>query len=316
MLKKVVLICLTILILTSCAIEQNNTKEEKVVLLEERQCQNKLGETHICYQVEISCNNLAKREAILRVHKVEDSKGTVILTSGGAGTAYYGNRAPTLVQSLQEAGFQTVEVVWQGEFGWAQDNFGEGLVSSMCSYAEVVHYIEENIATNKEVMCATGNSGGSMQIGYGLSSYNLEEVFDFVILSGGPPTSDAVDACLLKDEEGTTMRLLDYAFGFLEEEEYCQKGGENQQVVSYIDTQSIVPQDGGEYLSRDFSYPTTLVSFVEGEKDQANTQRAQIYYDAITTEKMWVVLEGVPHNVHKDEKGAQEILDQMNMYCN
>lgn len=268
---------------------------ESVTLERERPCEDRLGNMYTCQEVTVSCNDLNERRAILRITEQPDSIGTIVFTSNGAGNTFYGNAAPNVTLGLMDAGYNTVEIAWQGEYGWAQDNYGAGIPDTMCAYAEVVRYLSD------DVLCATGNSGGAMQVSYGLAHYNLDDVLTTAVLTGGPPTADAVDACRSGRDGVNTAKLLDYVFGF----DKCQ-AGDVEGSVDYIDANSVVHGDM-EY--------TTFVSFILGSRDPLNIARAQKYYDVITSEKKWMVLDNVPHSVHKDTVGGQAIVNELLTYC-
>lgn len=271
-----------------------------------------------CYDIEVFCNDLDVREARIRVNENSNSKGTIIFTSGGSGGSFYGETfageisAAKLISDLANQGYETYELKWNSKFGWAENNAGEGFKKIMCAYNEAFRFIQSELADNKEVMCATGNSGGSMQIGYGLALYNLEEELDYAVLSGGPPTADAVDVCF--NTAGGPLGLMDYVFGWVDNGDYCRMGIQNNETTEALSRGSIVSSLEGEI--RDYSYPNTLVSFIEGQFDTENTRRGRVYYDAIETEKTWKIVPGISHTVHKTEDGAQAIKEGMLANCN
>jgi hypothetical protein len=284
----------------------------EVTLLSENNCE--YGRT--CYTVGVNCNNLPERKALVRVKHNEDSKGTIILTTGGLGTGVYGNPRKAnqdIVDTLIENGYETFEVAWQGEHGWAEGSFGEGFKNVMCAYADVVKYISRDLANNNEVMCSHGNSGGSMQIAYGLTLYDLEEYLDLAILSGGPPTADSVDICRGIVGADETMN---WVMGYTAPNNWCSLGlGDDlpDNIVLELEKESIVSEVTGEL--RDFLYPKTKVAFIEGGNDQSNANRGLRYYDAITTSKSWIVLPGVGHSVHKNDDGAAAIIEEFLGNC-
>ena len=169
-----------------------------VRLISEQPCDN----GQVCYRVAVDCQELNELLADIRVFHNESSKGTVILTTGGNGDIFYGgtnisNTTPNseTVIALRDADYETFEIKWLGDRGWATDNPGAGLKALMCAYSEIVRWIVDTLATNLDVTGATGNSGGGAQIGYGLAIYGLEELLNVVVLSGGPPHSDVWDVC-------------------------------------------------------------------------------------------------------------------------
>jgi len=291
----------------------------------------------VCYRISVSCLGNNPENASLRVYQPEQSKGMVIFTSEHAGTTFYGgpllNRTANndvknsadIVLSVREAGFETVEIKWHGQFGWVNNNPGVGLNESMCVYAEVVKWLQKNVANNKNVMCATGNSAGSMQIGHSLALHNLEEVLDLAVLTGGPPTSSSVNICypeypgkMKRNEQkwsgvGGVLALMDHVMGWYNNGDYCEWAEGPEFTVEALDRTSIVSTYDDEV--RDYNYPNTVVAFVEGGDDYRNIPRAQKYFDAITTQKSWTVLEGVSHGVHRVEKGARAIKEELLARC-
>jgi len=275
----------------------------------------------VCLTLKVDCLGLASREAIVRTARNDAARGAVFFQTGGGGGGYYGGR-PALsdaapggetVLALRAAGFETFEVSWQGQFGWAFDNPGAGLKAVMCAYAELLRWVTEDWASNGEVVGVTGNSGGSMQIGYSLAIHNLEEIVDVAVLSGGPPTSDAWDVCFGSgprgEPAGGTSALMDHVFGWLDNGNYCQMGAGPDFAQEITRRESIVSDEPGEV--RDFDHPNTIVSFVEGGQDQANIRRAEKYFNAITSAKTWDVLPDVPHAVHNNPDGAAKIRERM-----
>jgi hypothetical protein len=99
--------------------------ELNVSLLSQDSC----GENQICYHVSVDCEDLAQREAEIRVYHNSDSKGVVIFVSGGWGRSWYGEsgeQSAHTVNVMQDEGYETCEIRWLGEQGWGTDNFGEG----------------------------------------------------------------------------------------------------------------------------------------------------------------------------------------------
>ena len=256
------------------------------------------GDNQTCHSVSIDCNGLAPREAEIRVSHLDRSKGAVVFTSGGFGANFYGG--PT-VERMRDEGYETYEISWTGERGWQTDSFGEGYKKVMCAYAELVRWITTDLANNPEAMGATGQNAGSIHIGYGLTLYGLEEIFDVVVLTGGPPAADLVEQCFRPRSRGGP----DYIMGWLDNGDYCQRGEGPESVIAALQAESIVSAQPGE--QRDYHHPNTMVAFVEGELDVANVKKGELYRDAITFETTWVVVPGASHAVHGDPDGAAAI---------
>ena len=207
---------------------------------------------------------------------------------------------------MRAEGYETYDIKWAGEFGWQTDKFGQGVKNVMCAYAELVRWIANNLADNPEFIGATGNSGGSMHIGYGLALYGLEDILDIVVLTGGPPSADAVDQCYRASGDPP---LMDPTMGWPDNGDYCERGVGPEWTIAALEAESIVITLAGDL--RDYHHPNTKVAFVNGELDVANVERGRKYYDSITSEKSWVVLSGVPHVVQRNPIGAATIQETL-----
>ena len=208
--------------------------ESSVQLISQADC----GENQICYSVTVECNGLVWREVQIRVNHLSESKGAVVFARGGYGTDYYGSGSPgQIVERMRGEGYETYDIRWAGEFGWQTDKFGNGFKRVMCAYAALVRWIATNLADNTEVMGATGNSGGSMHIGYGLALYGLEDILDIVVLTGGPPSADAVDMCYRASGDPA---LMDPTMGWPDNGDYCERGVGPEWTIAALQAESIV----------------------------------------------------------------------------
>ena len=277
------------------------------------------GDGHICYNLSVSCNKLNSRNVTVKAYHNENSQGSVLFTSGGDGSGLYGanEAARSIIGGMKNAGYETFEVIWRGpndNYGWADGNAGAGFNSLMCGYAEVAKFINNKLSANKNTICATGNSGGSMQISYGLTIYHLDRLLDFAVLSGGPPAGDLKNICFGNAaDSGNTgpARLIDFAHGWAGNGDYCVLANQTSEVVHRLENNSLVPKIKG---LRDYNYDT-VVSFIQGASDLDNIYRGKIYYDAIESEKSWDVLSQVGHQVHQSPVGAEKILGELIENC-
>jgi len=278
---------------------------ESVQLISQTDC----GDNQNCYHVKVECADLAPREAEIRASHNPDSNGTVVFLSGGWGKGWYGDASEHhigIINGMRDEGYETYEIKWLGEFGWGTDNFGQGFKKLSCGTSEIIRWIVTDIASNPDVVGATGHSGGANELAYGLALHGLENVLDVVVLTGGPARSNLVDLCQI--DAPMVKGLVDYVMGWQDNGDYCQAGGGPEWVVQALQAESIVSPLPGEL--RDYHYPNTRVGFVEGEFD-VFAPLGQIFYDAITSEKSWVVLPGVGHGVPNDPGGAATILEML-----
>ena len=265
--------------------------------------QGDCGDNRTCYHVVVDCQGLTPREAEVRARQVSGSNGTVIFLWGGYGTRWYGESAGEVVDAIYDEGYETYEIKWLGDQGYETDNFGQGFKKIMCAVGEVVRWIASDVADNPEVMGATGYSGGSNQLAYGLTLYGLGNIFDVVVLTGGPP--DIADTCF---RSPNPWRIWDFIMGWTDNGNYCQNNQGPDWVVEALQAESLtspLPDEIGDY-----HYPTTRVVFVEGGVD-VYSNGARKFFNATTSEKSWIELSGVGHGILRDSGGAAAIQEML-----
>jgi hypothetical protein len=224
------------------------------------------------YNLGVTCQSIPERTVDLRERTpAVPSKGAIFFTGGGWSTDYYElSDNFNIVGYADSEGFQTYSLKWTGVEGWGTGAGDAGYKKAMCGYAAIVKWVKDNgIATNSNVMCATGNSAGSFQIAFGLSVYGLEDYLDMVILTGGPPISRLDTACFTVGDpaylptvlwgRGTTDYMLGYVQSRNEVTGPCVKSdGSNPAVVLDFQNESLASPT--EY--RDYDFPGTKVNFV------------------------------------------------------
>lgn len=276
-------------------------------------------------ELSVSCPELADPvRARLKVGMAGETpaKGTVLLMTGGGGKQLYEKQNLPVVQQLREAGFQTAQLGWIDS--WLVSSPGEqaGHARLGCRPATVARWVYDKIHSQRpgSAYCAAGNSGGSMQIGYMLAFYGLEEVLDTVVPSGGPPSGRLDLSCLGDDPEHEIMRfgiennarLIDQGFGYPPDGSGpCAR--KDPSFREKFREASVASGDG------DYSYPRTLVWFLFGEKDEPNIRRGKTYHDLLVANESPLVrmdiLPGVSHGVQRSPRGAKKILDILIEEC-
>ena len=110
--------------------------------------------------------------------------GTVLLSSGGLGNEFLVETAGGLELSnaLLAAGFRVVDRRWPT--GWFAD--ATGILEQSARYAVLVDWVRTNLHTTG-ALCVFGNSGGSSEIAYALTSWDGDDLFEVAILASGPP---------------------------------------------------------------------------------------------------------------------------------
>ncbi|HEX79275.1 MAG TPA: hypothetical protein G4O19_03870 [Dehalococcoidia bacterium] len=278
---------------------------EGVQLISETDCED----GSLCYHVEVERLGLAPREAEIRASFNPDSKGTVIFLVGGWGKGWYGDAGELqlgIINIMRDEGYETYEIRWLGDFGWGTDNFGQGFKRLSCGTAKIITWIVTNIASNPNVVGATGQSGGANELAYGLSIHNLESIIDVIVLTGGPGRVDLVAICQM--DVPNVRGIVDYVMGWQGDGDYCTGGNCPEWVVQALQSESIITPLSYEY--RDYDYPNTQVIFIEGEED-IFTPQGRIFFDAITCMKQWIELEGLGHGIPGTPLGASSIKDSL-----
>ncbi len=282
-----------------------------------------------CYEVAVSCEGLPERHANVRHFRSKGERGTIVFTTGGNGRGRY-NKLPLRQRTQKElvaSGFEVFQLEWLGDTGFLTGAWGAGFARATCAYAEVVRWIAAERARNPEVVCAQGNSGGSIQSSYGLAKHGLEELLDMVIMSGGPPVTRLDHYCFgdptkkRRQREGaprklpsTGRTLVDQAMGWEGVEDHCKRVDEVPPAEARQLTQrdSLVPPLAE--IARDFDYPKTKINFVESVGDRAAAQ-GRFFYEAVTSEKSWYDVPGDVHRVDDTELGSSKIVELFKTEC-
>ncbi len=146
--------------------------------------------------------------------------GGVILTTGGGSGSFYGGSteqtglyyleyASRTVDNLNLAGYQTFEARWFEALSTGLNRTGSGIFAGaegyggekmMCGLKEVAEWLSLNytpldLNSKHQRLCATGNSGGGMQIAYALSAYNAGRYIKTALFSGGPSWTSVHALC-------------------------------------------------------------------------------------------------------------------------
>lgn len=171
--------------------------------------------TEACYQLSTSCPGVADFNAYLKVDSPASPIGTVLFTAGSGGTTLYDdstdffydnnsvNGGLNVVQGVLNANYTTVQISFALPFdnstdvanGWLQ---GPGGVRRLaCRYATVAQWVYTNIhnSSTTAAYCATGNSAGASAIGYALSEYGQDTIFNMVEPTSGPVTTSLSQGC-------------------------------------------------------------------------------------------------------------------------
>lgn len=266
-------------------------------------------------RLKITENDLPSREVEVRIVPNKTSaKGALILTTGGFGDTFYatGPGTTTTLDFAYTRGLEIFEVRWLGNQGWGTSTAGAGYPRAVRAFGDIVRWLKRNEMSNPAIVVAHGGSGGSFQIAYGLSRYNLEQDIDHAILIAGPPTADLnrgifgvpTDPSRWPDGLGG-FRITDYIHGWENNGDHCVN--RNRQppasVTEALNRSSLLSTIEQVKLSY-----RTKVFFVNSNDVTHADEQGKLYYDAITSEKEWHFLPNeTSHSVAGLPSGAIKI---------
>jgi len=152
-----------------------------------------------CQLVEVSCPGIPPLRAQVRITAPSTDatpRGTILFGTGGGGESWYeggsGSPARGMMRSLAGDGFRVVQRAWLEQW----ESGGAGLAAAACRYATLLTWVDDDLNREGGALCATGNSGGSAEIGYALSRWGREAILDLAVPTGGPVMSRVDLGCL------------------------------------------------------------------------------------------------------------------------
>ena len=265
-----------------------------------------------CRTLRVECAGLQAMEVRVRVTEPDPGvalRGTVVLGTGGGGNDFYSDRpgGPELFASLRAHGFRCVERAWTGG-GW----FSE--VASMrkqaCRYATLLTWIHANVHT-KGAFVATGNSGGSAEIGYALTAWGRGDILDVAVPSGGPPMSRLDYLCGASSTWNALCRTVAPRAFFQCGQPGCtiQPGGPVCTNCTPNPTAADLEADSILFPGATLAFPRTRVHVVLGGMDCSSAVPAGfLFFDAIATERALEVAPDTPHWTPQTQQGRDAIL--------
>jgi hypothetical protein len=137
-----------------------------------------------CTSLTVACSGIPNVNAILAISRPSGTpKGTIVFTSGGAGSVFLPSGADDYVGD----GFLVVQVAWATD--WADS--GVGLTAAACRPATLFEYIFKTYqeSSRSTGFCGQGSSGGGAQLMYSMTQYGLGDYFDHLVIAAGPATA-------------------------------------------------------------------------------------------------------------------------------
>jgi hypothetical protein len=251
----------------------------------------------------------------VRISKpVSASKGALVLSTGGFGTNFYGIglETNTTINLAVNIGLETYEIKWLGEQGWGTGVAGAGYPNAVRAYGSVLRYLKKNEMVNTQNIIAHGGSGGSFQIAYGLTRFNLEKDIKHAILIAGPPTSNLQQAIFGDRNSKSTwpdgiggFRITDYIHGWDNQGNYCQNRTQTPPdfVLNILDKSSLLSTT----IAPDLDYETNLIFINTNDITNADGQ-GLLYFEAIQSKKEWHYLPNeTSHDIGGINAGANKI---------
>jgi hypothetical protein len=246
-------------------------------------------------------------------------RGTVVLGSGGDGAGFYAGQdgGKILATEVAGMGFRVVDRSWNG--GWITDE--GGMRKESARYATLLTWVRENVHQGGKFV-ATGNSGGSAEIGYALTTWGRGEILDVAIPTSGPPVARLDYACVKKatpewgelcakivpkgaTECGTQACVLgpprSPAESFVYKSGVCRQVGLDATVEELWADSVVHP---GAVLS----YPKTKVYFLYGAQDCGEpVPNGLTFATAVTSEKTIRFVPKTPHALFSTAEGRAAI---------
>lgn len=147
-------------------------------------CEKAAPQATRCESYEIVCGGASP--AVVDVAYFEPpagvaKKGVVVFGSGGGGTGFYNFPAR---DALTSAGYTLVDRRWTADRGWF-DGAKAGPQEAACRYAALARYVKRTHAPSVP-LCATGNSGGSAELGYAITRQDSGDLLDLAVPTSGP----------------------------------------------------------------------------------------------------------------------------------
>ena len=280
-----------------------------------------------CHTLRVRCADLAPRIARVRewppLARETDrgSVGTMVFLTGVWGKKPYFDepeRRATL-EATRAAGFEVFELWWDGRLGWGEGVEGAGFARTFCAPTEVIRWLVDTRADTPSRVCAQGNSGGALQLAYGLALYDLDEILDLAVLSGGPPLVDLESFCFDRTRERAKMwrengrRIVDTMLGFDDAGDFCKNGAPDPTARAALASDALVLRPGIDATARHHDLRTRVV-FVESEGDKS-TRQARRYHEALTGPTEWIELPSRAHGVDRDPETAPILRRTLIEHC-
>ena len=242
-------------------------------------------------------------------------RGTLVFFSGGGGNFYWSAEkkgAGFLVDQLRADGFRILQVRWAKAWEDASpgESAGAGVGCRPASITEFLHDTEYDPAVPPGQapgicgFCIAGPSGGSAQVAYALSHYELDSKLDGVFPLSGPTHAAITKGCTAERRwvqyryDGVSTRRIDGPFGYVEASgPFARANGPcKNRIESWAPEWDAAAIDLG---GGDYHHPATRVHLLIGQMDKVLRAHANDYRQALGAGgSPWVGYELVPGMGH------------------
>jgi hypothetical protein len=264
-----------------------------------------------CRRLQVSCPGMKTIEVQLRITEPAPGKplrGTVVMGSGGGGNSFYAGQPPAqpLVKDIAAMGFLVVDRAWTG--GWTTHE--GGLKKESCRYATLLTWVHDHLHKEGKFV-ATGNSGGSAEIGYAMTTWQRGDILDLAIPTSGPPIARLDYACVKEaSAEWAPICASIVPKGKMECTPTCTLGTSNDvcKQVSATPTLEQLHDDSVMHPGALLDYPKTRVHFLYGAKDcGVPVPMGLTWATKVRTEKEIQFVPNTPHGIYLTPEGREAI---------
>jgi hypothetical protein len=230
------------------------------------------------------------------------------LGSGGAGNGFYGGGPDgILIRDLAGMGFRVVDRAWAG--GWTTHE--GGLRKESCRYATLLTWVHDHLHEGGSFV-ATGNSGGSAEIGYALTTWGRGDILDLAVLTSGPPIARLDLACVAKaSPEWAAQCAAIVPKGVMEcATHQCILGMANDvcKQMSATPTEEQLLEDSVVHSGAMLEYPKTKVQFLFGAADCGEPVPIGLTYATkVTSAKEIEFVAKTPHALASTPEGREAL---------
>ncbi len=275
----------------------------------------------VCKQLQVMCPSLRPLPTQVRITEPAAGvkfRGTVVMGSGGNGAGFYAGQegGRILVGEIAAMGFRVVDKSYDG----GTNTFEGGLKKQSCHYAALLTWIHDHIHKQGKFV-ATGNSGGSADIGYALTTWSRGDILDVAILTSGPPLSRLDYACVKEASPDWAKQCASIVpKGVMECMPACILGPPRSPVDSFVYKtgvcRQVSPDETPQQLLDDsvvhpgavLDYPKTRAYFLYGTLDCGEPVPIGLTYATkVTSYKSIQFVPRTPHALFSTPEGRQAI---------